>query len=51
MNHLPFVYAAYAVGTVVLLWCGLAPLAKKRSAVRDIRRLITIEERSRDADT
>ena len=50
MSHLPFIWAAYSIGTVVLLWCALAPLARKRAAIRDIRRLIQIEETTRDTD-
>ena len=50
MSHLPFIWAAYSIGTVVLLWCALAPLARKRAAIRDIRRLIQIEETARDTD-
>jgi len=49
MSHTPFIWAAYALGTVVLLWCGLAPLVRKRSVVRDIRRLIQLEEVERDS--
>ena len=41
----------YTLGTVVLLWCALAPLARKRAAIRDIRRLIQLEERTRDSDS
>jgi heme exporter protein CcmD len=48
---LPFIWAAYSVGTVVLLWCALAPLAKKRAALRDIRRLKRLEEHSGDANS
>ena len=51
MDHAPFIWAAYAIGAVVLLWCAVAPLVKKRSITRDIRRLIQIEERSRDSNT
>ena len=51
MSHMPFIWAAYSVGTVVLLWCALAPLARKRRALRDIQRLIQIEEHQRDADS
>ena len=40
MSHLPFIWAAYSIGTVVLLWCAFAPLVRKKSAVQDIRRLI-----------
>ena len=51
MSHAPFILAAYSIGAVVLLWCAVAPLVKKRSITRDIRRLIQIEERSRDSNT
>ncbi|MGD2130642.1 MAG: heme exporter protein CcmD [Lysobacterales bacterium] len=50
MNHLPFIWAAYSIGTVVLAWCALAPLVKKRAAIRDIRRLIQIEKRTNDSN-
>jgi len=49
MNHAPFIWAAYAVGAVVLLWCGLAPLVRKNTIRRDIRRLIQLEEVERDS--
>jgi heme exporter protein CcmD len=48
MSHTPFIWASYTIGSIVLLWCALAPLARKRSAFRDIQRLIQIEERSSD---
>jgi heme exporter protein CcmD len=51
MSHLPFIWAAYTIGAVVLLWCAFAPLVRKRSAIRDIRHLIRIEEPNRDTDT
>ena len=51
MSHTPFIIAAYTVGTIVLLWCAVAPLLRKRAAVRDIRRLMQIEERNRDSDS
>jgi heme exporter protein CcmD len=51
MSHLPFIWAAYSVGTIVLLWCALAPLVRKRVALRDIRRLIQLEERHLDSDS
>ena len=51
MSHTPFIIAAYSVGTVVLLWCALAPLARKKNAIRDIRRLIQIEDLSGDTDS
>ena len=51
MNHAPFIWASYLIGTAVLLWCALAPLARKRTAIRDIRRLVQLEERSGDSDS
>ena len=51
MSHTPFIWAAYSIGTVVLLWCALAPLTRKRAAIRDIRRLIELEELNRDPNT
>jgi heme exporter protein CcmD len=50
MSHTPFIWAAYSIGTVVLLWCALAPLARKKAVIRDIRRLSQIEERNRDTN-
>jgi len=51
MSHAPFIWGAYSIGAVVLLWCAVAPLIRKKSITRDIRRLIQIEERSRDSNT
>ena len=51
MSHMPFIWAAYTVGTVVFVWCALAPLVRKRAAIRDIRRLIQLEERHLDSDS
>ena len=51
MSHLPFIWAAYTIGTVVLVWCAVAPLVRKKAAIRDIRRLIHIEESTRDTDS
>ncbi len=51
MSHAPFIWAAYSVATVVLLWCAVAPLLRKRAALRDIHRLMQIEERNRDSDS
>jgi heme exporter protein CcmD len=50
MSHTPFIWAAYTIGAVILTWCAVAPLSKKKMAVRDIRRLIQIEERNSDSD-
>ena len=49
MNHAPFIWAAYSIGTVVLVWCALAPLIRKKAVIRDIRKLNQIEERNRDS--
>jgi heme exporter protein CcmD len=51
MSHTPFIWAAYTIGTIVLLWCAVAPLVRKKSAFRDIRRLIQLEEHSSDSDS
>ena len=50
MSHTPFIWATYSIGAVVLLWCALAPLSRKKAVIRDIRRLNQIKERSRDTD-
>ena len=46
MDHTPFIVGAYGIGFVILLWTALAPLLRKKNVVRDIRRLIQIEERN-----
>jgi heme exporter protein CcmD len=51
MSHTPFIWAAYSIGAVVLLWTALAPMLRKKAVTRDIRRLIQLEERSIDSDT
>lgn len=51
MDHTPFIAGAYGIGFVVLLWTAIAPLVKKKTVSRDIRRLIQIEERSVDSDS
>ena len=51
MDHTPFIIAAYTIGFVVLAWNAVAPLFKKNTIARDIRRLIQIEERSIDSDS
>ena len=51
MSHAPFIWAAYTVGAVVLLWCALAPLARRKNVLRDVRRLIQLEERSGDPNS
>jgi heme exporter protein CcmD len=50
MSHTPFILAAFAVAAIVLSWCAIAPLVRKKSVCKDIRRLIQIEDRSRDTD-
>ena len=51
MNHGPYIWAAYSIGAVVLLWCAVAPLLRKKSVARNIKRLIQIEESSGDSNT
>jgi len=51
MSHTPFILAACSVGAIVFFWCAVAPLVRKKSVTRDIRRLIQIEDRSRDSDS
>ena len=51
MNHAPFIWASYVIGTIVLLWCAVAPLARKKAVVKDIQKLNRIKERNRDSDT
>ncbi len=51
MSHTPFIIGAYSIGAIVLLWCAFAPLLRKKSITRDIRRLVQVEERSRDTNT
>ena len=50
MSHTPFIFGAYAIGVVVLLWCAVAPVIRKKAVLRDIRRIIQVEDRSRDAN-
>ena len=49
MNHAPFIWAAYTIGAVVLMWCAIAPLVRKKSITRDIRKLIQLEDLDRDS--
>jgi heme exporter protein CcmD len=46
MDHTPFILGAYAIGAVVLVWCAVAPLARKKTVIKDIRRIKQIKERS-----
>jgi heme exporter protein CcmD len=51
MSHAPFIIASYAVAAILLAWGALAPRLKKNSALRNIRRLIKIEDQNRDSNT
>ena len=51
MSHTPFIVASYAIGFVVLTWCAIYPLLRKKKIARDIRQLNRIEERKRDSDS
>ena len=50
MNHAPFIWASYAISTVVLLWGAVAPLISKRAAIKNIRTFNRAREQSRDTD-
>ena len=50
MDHTPFIAGAYGIGLVVLLWTAISPIVKKKTIIRDIRRMIQIEERSGDSN-
>ncbi len=47
MNHAPFIWAAYGIGALVLAWCAIAPMVRKKSAVRDIVQLVQAQGRRR----
>ena len=51
MSHTPFIWASYSIAVVVLLWCALAPLARRKSLTMDIKRMIQSKESARDSDT
>ena len=50
MNHAPFIWASYAISTIVLLWGGLAPLISKKAAIKNIRTFNLAKEQGHDAD-
>ena len=39
MSHAPFIWGAYSIGTIILLWCALAPVIHKQSVIKNIRKL------------
>jgi len=39
MDHAPFIWWSYAVAALVLAWAALAPLGRKRRAIRNIELL------------
>ena len=51
MDHTPFIVGAYGIGALIFLWTAFSPLLRKRKIVKDIRRLIELEERPGDANT
>jgi heme exporter protein CcmD len=51
MDHTPYIAGAYGIGVIVFLWTAIAPLIRKKTVSRDIRRLIQVEERSVDSDS
>ena len=51
MNHAPFIWAAYGIATVILTWCALAPLFRKRVALQAARTESQRREAMHDANT
>jgi heme exporter protein CcmD len=51
MNHAPFIWASYAISTVVLLWVAVAPLISKKSALKNIRAFNRTKDQLRDANS
>jgi heme exporter protein CcmD len=39
MNHAPYIWSAYGISFLVLLWCALAPVFRKRAFVKTIIQL------------
>lgn len=37
MSHATYIFAAYLVGTVVLLWAAFAPILEKRNLLRQLK--------------
>ncbi len=53
MNHTPFIWAAYGIGALVLTWCALAPLLRKKAAIKailEMRRATNERRANHDAD-
>ncbi len=50
MNHAPFIWASYAISTLVLLWSAVAPLISKKAVIKNIRTFNLAKERNRDPD-
>jgi len=51
MNHAPFIWGSYAICTIVLLWCAVAPLIHKKTVIKNIRKFNLAKEQNRDSDT
>ena len=37
MDHAPFIWSAYGITALVLLWTAVAPLLKQQRALRNIK--------------
>jgi len=37
MNHAPFIWSAYGLTAIILLWAAIAPLLRKKMVFRKIR--------------
>ena len=51
MSHAPFIWGAYTIGTIVLLWCALAPVIHKQSVIKNIRKFNLAREQARDSNS
>lgn len=50
MNHAPFIWASYAIGTIVLVWGAVAPLVRKKAVSKNIKLFNQAREQSSDTD-
>ena len=37
MSHTPFILAAYAIATVIMLWAAVAPVINKRGLLKQLK--------------
>jgi heme exporter protein CcmD len=46
MDHAPFIWSAYGITALILLWAAVSPLIRQSRAMRDIRLLQQLKTRS-----